>query len=159
MVTTVCAVHLRTHPQHILQNSMLSLVLLHNSSRSKSWCVSKELRVKCTTNAIRKIRKPFPVFVGLIQLNSAGLSLTHQSSVLALLSSYTIVKSRPIKLCNPGRLYEVCHLDACPTATRNSLSTHIRTSPVHTYYDSHSNKIEFLCVLIKICSNSNNNIW
>jgi len=81
MATTICAVHLRTHPQHILQNSMLSLVLLHNSSRSKSWYVSKEFRVIFTTITIWKRRKSYPVIVGLIQLNSADYLYLYRCTV------------------------------------------------------------------------------
>jgi hypothetical protein len=95
-------------PLHNLQNSMLSLVLLHNYSRSKSRCISKELRVRLTRITIQKRRKSYPVISGVVELNSAGLPSTHRSMVLALFPYYTIKKnSRPIKPGERSRLHEV----------------------------------------------------
>jgi hypothetical protein len=82
--------------------------------------------------------KVLPSYCRSYSTEISWLPLTHHSLVLAPFSSYTIINSRPIKLCNRGRLHEVSHLDACPTATRNAPSTKIRTSPVHNFYDNHS---------------------
>jgi hypothetical protein len=87
------------------------------------------------------------------------LTLTHRSLDLAIFSSYTIINSRPIKPWNRRPLHEYLSWMHDRQQPAN-LSTQIRTSPVHNFYDNHSNKIELLYILIKICNNNNNNnIW